>query len=130
MCKYVICSVKINQFPHRSGEIICEAGSSCDINKHESNESADRESDYPSISSSSSMDTVLEISNIEELNKSLMSIESPIKKRKIQQNDTPVKSFKSKRLPSMLSFSCRRCIIIHSKVSHILFLTECKESTT
>ncbi|KAJ4434960.1 hypothetical protein ANN_23532 [Periplaneta americana] len=96
-CRLVRSSSVFRQNPNTSGEIICEAGSSCDINKHESNESADRESAYPSISSSSSMDTVLEISNIEELNKSLMSIESPIKKRKLQQNDTPVKSFKKFR---------------------------------
>ncbi|KAJ4441667.1 hypothetical protein ANN_11525 [Periplaneta americana] len=81
---------------HESGEIICEAGSSCDINKRESNENADRESDYPSSSSSSSMDTVLEITNIEELNKSLMSIESSIKKRKLQQKRHPREKFQKK----------------------------------
>ncbi|KAJ4438227.1 hypothetical protein ANN_14166 [Periplaneta americana] len=86
-------SIRKSQLPDRSGEIICEAGSSCDISKRESNESADRESDYPSSSSSSSMDTTLEITNIEELNKSLMSIESPIKKRKLQRKRYPREKF-------------------------------------
>ncbi|KAJ4437079.1 hypothetical protein ANN_17214 [Periplaneta americana] len=74
---YIVLSVK-------SGEIICEAGSSS-----ESNESADRESDYPSTSSSSSMDTVLEISNIEELNKSLMSIDPLSRKERYNKTIPP-----------------------------------------
>ncbi|KAJ4441230.1 hypothetical protein ANN_11081 [Periplaneta americana] len=75
------------------GEIICDAGSSCDINKHKSNESANRASDYPSSPSSTSMDTALEISNIKELNKSLMPIEFPIKKRKLQRKRYPREKF-------------------------------------
>lgn len=83
------CRKKVYKLSFSSNEILCETSGSCD-DKHKSSDDRASEESEKSASSSGSSVNEQGVGNIEDVNKSLVSIgESPIKKRKLLQKRYP-----------------------------------------